>query len=377
MTDIFFLDTSLAASAPMQDLIQRRRVSVASGVSLDGVKARTLVCSEAGEASLGGQKGLIDVVRSIGARQIVVISENAPAFDVTEDLGGRLLRIALPAAASRPLADGALMLAVDMIAAPYADMVAADAASSALIDMAARVAAFPVGVFINGPSGSGKEVLARTIHARSPRADKAFVAINCAAIPENMLESMLFGHEKGAFTGAHSANKGILREADGGTLLLDEISEMPLGLQAKLLRVLQERKVQPLGSSKEIEIDVRIIATSNRDMEEEVRKGTFREDLFYRLNVFPLETQPLAHRGDDIAVLAQAMLRRHAVAGLPVPLLSAEAIATLTAHTWPGNVRELENVMQRATVLQDGGIVRARDIMLTARASALRPVQAA
>jgi two-component system response regulator FlrC len=192
-----------------------------------------------------------------------------------------------------------------------------------------------------------------------------------------MLESVLFGHEKGAFTGATTANTGIMRAADGGTLLLDEISEMPLALQAKLLRVLQERKVTPLGTQKEIDVDIRVIATSNRDMEAEVQKGSFREDLYYRLNVFPLETAPLASRPADLPVLAQAMLRRHTKPGQPVPLLTAEACNVLSGHDWPGNVRELENVMQRALVLQDGGQVRAQDIMLTARVAMLQTMRAA
>jgi two-component system response regulator FlrC len=306
----------------------------------------------------------------MGAGRIAVLTE-AESFAVTEDLGGRLLRIALPAApaGTAALRDGALMAAADLIAAPITTMAAADAATGRILDLAARVARFDVSVFINGPTGSGKEVLARTIHARSTRADKPFVAINCAAIPENMLEAILFGHEKGSFTGAQAANVGILRAADGGTLLLDEISEMPLGLQAKLLRVLQERVVTPLGSQKEVAVDIRVIATSNRNMEEEVRLGRFREDLLYRLNVFPLETMALAERPDDIPVLAQALLRRHAVPGAVMPLLAPEACDLLAAHHWPGNVRELENVMQRAIVLCEGGTVTPEHIMLSARAS--------
>jgi two-component system response regulator FlrC len=199
------------------------------------------------------------------------------------------------------------------------------------------------------------------------------VAINCAAIPENMLEAILFGHEKGSFTGAQAANVGILRAADGGTLLLDEISEMPLGLQAKLLRVLQERVVTPLGSNKEVSVDIRVIATSNRDMEAEVREGRFREDLLYRLNVFPLDTMALSARPQDIPVLAQALLARHALPGLPLPLLAPETCDLLATHAWPGNVRELDNVMQRAIVLAEGGRIGPEHIMLSARTIALPP----
>jgi two-component system, response regulator FlrC len=245
-------------------------------------------------------------------------------------------------------------------------MVAADPATGQLIDMAARVARTDVTVFINGPTGSGKEVLARQVHAASRRAEAPFIAINCAAIPENMLEAILFGHEKGAFTGAQGANKGIIRAAEGGTLLLDEVSEMPMGLQAKLLRVLQERKVTPIGSQTEVAVDIRIIATSNRDMAEEVRARRFREDLYYRLNVFPLATRALSSRPDDIPVLAASLVRRHNPAGQTLPMISIEAISALCAHSWPGNVRELENVIQRAIVLHADGVISAEDIVIDA-----------
>ncbi len=184
-----------------------------------------------------------------------------------------------------------------------------------------------------------------------------------------MLEAILFGHEKGSFTGAQAANVGILRAADGGTLLLDEISEMPLGLQAKLLRVLQERVVTPLGSTKEVAVDIRVIATSNRDMELEVREGRFREDLLYRLNVFPLDTMALADRPQDIPVLAQSLLLPPCHRGHPLPLLAPETCDLLADHAWPGNVRELENVMQRAIVLAEGGRIGPEHIMLSARRS--------
>ncbi|SPF80078.1 sigma 54-interacting transcriptional regulator [Pseudoprimorskyibacter insulae] len=374
MNDLLLIASELNAATGLVDLLSRRRVAVTEDAK---EKAAALVCSAAHETSLGGQRALVELARTAGAKQIHVIHENADAFAVEEELGGRLQRIHLPQSGTAVLSNGPMMLLADLIASAHAPMVAADAATGALIDMATRVAGFDVGVFINGPSGSGKEVLARTIHEKSPRAGKPFIAINCAAIPENMLESVLFGHEKGAFTGATTANTGIMRAADGGTLLLDEISEMPLSLQAKLLRVLQERKVTPLGTQKEIEVDIRVIATSNRDMEIEVQKGTFREDLYYRLNVFPLETTALAQRSADVPVLAQAMLRRHTGPGQTVPLLSADACAILAKHSWPGNVRELENVMQRALVLCDGQSVRPQDIMLNARTAALRPVRAA
>jgi two-component system response regulator FlrC len=179
-----------------------------------------------------------------------------------------------------------------------------------------------------------------------------------------MLEAILFGHEKGAFTGASTANKGIFRAADGGTLLLDEISEMPLGLQAKLLRALQERKVTPLGSQREIDVDVRVVATTNRNMLGEVKEGRFREDLFYRLNVFPLASQHLHERKNDIVAISTILLKRHAAAPGSIPALADDAIELLLNYGWPGNVRELENVLQRALVLCSGNIISAADIMV-------------
>ena len=223
--------------------------------------------------------------------------------------------------------------------------------------IARRVASTSVSVFIRGESGTGKEVLARFIHTNSPRSDHPFVAINCAAIPENMLEAVLFGYEKGAYTGAHQAKAGKFEEAQHGTLLLDEISEMDLGLQAKLLRVLQEKQVERLGGKKVIDLDVRIIATSNRNLKDEVKKGTFREDLFYRLNVFPITLHPLRERIDDILPLAYMMLDKHSPAKSLE--LSEKAREFLTNNQWPGNVRELENVIQRSIVLCGDSVIEA------------------
>ena len=220
-----------------------------------------------------------------------------------------------------------------------------------------------VTVFIHGPTGTGKEVISNYIHQNSVRSEKPFVAINCAAIPENMLEAMLFGHEKGAFTGASSANKGIFRAADTGTLLLDEISEMPLSLQAKLLRVLQEKKVTPIGGQRDIDVDVRVIATTNRNMIDEVKEKKFREDLYYRLNVFPIETLHLSERTDDIIPISIALLKRHTEMG-KLPFITDKAKKILTSYNWPGNVRELENVLQRAIVLSDDKIIDESHIMV-------------
>jgi len=221
--------------------------------------------------------------------------------------------------------------------------------------IARRVATTSVSVFIRGESGTGKEVLARFIHANSPRSEHPFVAINCAAIPENMLEAVLFGYEKGAYTGAHQAKAGKFEEAQQGTLLLDEISEMDLALQAKLLRVLQEKQVERLGGKKLIDLDVRIIATSNRNLKDEVKKGTFREDLFYRLNVFPITLHPLRDRVGDILPLAYMLLNKHSQNKSLE--LSEKARECLTKNSWAGNVRELENVIQRSIVLCSGSVI--------------------
>ncbi|NIE74432.1 sigma-54-dependent Fis family transcriptional regulator [Pantoea sp. Tr-811] len=243
--------------------------------------------------------------------------------------------------------------------------VACEPASRQLLELAARVARSDSTVLISGESGTGKEVLARYIHQQSPRAAQPFVAINCAAIPDNMLEATLFGHEKGAFTGAIAAQAGKFEQAEGGTLLLDEISEMPLGLQAKLLRVLQEREVERVGGRRPIALDIRVLATSNRDMAAEVAAGRFREDLYYRLSVFPLAWQPLRERSGDILPLAERLLARHVAKMKHAPVrLSAEARTCLQAHAWPGNVRELDNALQRALILQQGGVIEAADFCL-------------
>lgn len=243
--------------------------------------------------------------------------------------------------------------------------VAVEASSQQVLALARRVAATDSTVLICGESGTGKEVLARFIHRQSPRANGPFIAINCAAIPENMLEAMLFGHEKGAFTGAHQSMPGKFEQANGGTLLLDEISEMALPLQAKLLRVIQEREVERLGGRRTIALDVRILATTNRDLRGEVAAQRFREDLYYRLSVFPLQWLPLRARTGDIAPLAERLLLHHASRmGRSGVRLDASAELALRTHPWLGNVRELDNVMQRALILQAGPVISAVDLCL-------------
>lgn len=237
------------------------------------------------------------------------------------------------------------------------ELVACAAGSQRLAQLARRVAASDCTVLIVGESGTGKEVLARFIHRNSDRANKPFVAVNCAAIPETMLEAMLFGYERGAFTGALATHAGKFEQAQGGTLLLDEITEMPLSLQAKLLRVLQEREVERLGGRTPVPLDVRVLATTNRRLREEVAAGRFREDLYYRLNVFPLAIAPLSMRRDDVLPLAMQLLARRVRPGDRIPALSADAAHLLLTYNWPGNVRELDNLLQRALILVNGPVI--------------------
>lgn len=362
---VHIIDTSMTTSAALAQMLGRRRLSTSCGEKpKDG--CQVLVLSDAHEKSVGGQRGVIELARLLGAKSIVIVKEDADAVEQSEDLGGRIRRVSLPSNSGTPpyLRDCSLLYLTDIVASGLQSMVAADPSTGQLLDLAARVARTDVTVFINGPTGSGKEVLARQVHAASRRSNAPFVAINCAAIPENMLEAILFGHEKGAFTGAQGANKGLIRAADGGTLLLDEISEMPMGLQSKLLRVLQERTVTPIGSQTEVAVDIRIIATSNRNMAEEVAARRFREDLYYRLNVFPLATKALASRPDDIPVLAASLIRRHLGDHGTLPIVTAEAMSALCGHTWNGNVRELENVIQRAIVLHSDNQITAQDIVI-------------
>lgn len=247
--------------------------------------------------------------------------------------------------------------------APEQDRVVVDDHMKKLYGLVNKVAKTNVTMLLQGESGTGKEVLARYIHRNSHYHAGPFEAVNCAAIPENMLEAMLFGYERGAFTGATQAMAGKFEQAQGGTLLLDEVSEMDLGLQAKLLRVLQEKEVERLGSQKKIVLNVRILATTNRKLKDYVQQGRFREDLYFRLSVFPVRIPPLRERVGDIVPLANELLMRHSPAGKAVCRLDAAAINKLQAYHWPGNVRELENVMQRALILQCGDCIAAGDLL--------------
>ncbi|AKQ43169.2 hypothetical protein CP97_04580 [Aurantiacibacter atlanticus] len=318
------------------------------------IHAAASLCGQPGSGELQLCESAADVLSRRRTDRVLVLGKSGtPALT---RMGANMLRLDYHDADSR-------MVRASLVAAAAApgDPILADAGSLALLTLAERVAASTIPVLIEGPTGTGKEVLSRFIHKSSPRADGPFIAVNCAAMPETMLEAMLFGHRKGAFTGATEASEGFFRAADGGTLLLDELGEMPLGLQAKLLRALQEGEVVPLGATQPVKMDVRIIACTNRDLPREIAEGRFREDLYYRLNVFPLRLTALRERVEDIAPLAVAMLLRHAPDPETGRWICDEALAKLEAHKWPGNVRELENVIRRALLLagSDGTITTA------------------
>jgi len=249
-------------------------------------------------------------------------------------------------------------------AASASDVIAEDSASRAIFELADRVAETDATVLITGESGTGKEVMARYIHSHSPRHNQPFIAINCAAIPDTLLESLLFGYEKGSFSGAVKSQAGKFEQANGGTLLLDEVTEMPLSLQAKMLRVIQEREVERLGGNHPIKLDLRLIATSNRDMEAAVHENQFREDLFYRLSVFPIELPALRKRAADIIPLAQHVLNRLTEGNGKNARFSSAAANALQNHSWPGNIRELENVVQRALILSNGNTIEPSHLNL-------------
>ncbi len=277
----------------------------------------------------------------------------------------------------KPFEPQALLAHINKYELPAADdgagVVANDPASRELFAIAQRVAQTDATVLLTGESGVGKEVVARFIHRHSARQAGPFVAINCAAIPDSLLEATLFGYEKGAFTGAQQAQAGKFEQAQDGTLLLDEVTEMPMGLQAKLLRVLQEREVERVGGKKPVPLNIRIVATSNRDMAEAVAKGGFREDLYYRLNVFPIAIPALRQRPEDIVPIARHFVAEHGGRfGRTGMRLSSAAEAQLRAHTWPGNIRELENVIQRALIMASGPVIEPEALNL-----APRPTEAA
>ena len=372
MSQVIVVQNSLNIANNLCDLLENRDVTVIKagsdsskpdflGIDFVGYNANTMVCSNIFEKEIGGSSKLVSLARQAKLTKVIIITESklVAGIDIQDDLGGALKRITV-----EDFTDPYSLELIFNVCCPDVLFSAGDIKTFELLSLARRVANTDVTVFINGPTGSGKEVLANYLHENSNRKEEPFVAVNCAAIPENMLEAILFGHEKGAFTGASNANKGIFRAADKGTLLLDEISEMPLSLQAKLLRVLQERKVTPVGGQRDIEVDVRVLATSNRDMASEVNQSRFREDLYYRLNVFPLQTKKLSDRKDDILPISIKILDKHNKENGTIPFITPDARDLLLKHDWPGNVRELENTLQRALVLSGGKAIDQMSIMI-------------
>ena len=377
MTSIYINSSDFCLATQIKESLMDRMIDVSLIENIEGSKEAsitgnniTYVCSASWEKKIGGQQVLIDAARKLRAKNIIIVDEESQIYKVEKHLGGSLIRFHMGTEtfSQNPNQNFTLQLLLSLIQ-PKDTMTAGDINSLQLLKLSKKVSEADVTVFINGPTGTGKEVLSKFIHKHSNRKDNPFVGLNCAAIPENMLEAILFGHEKGAFTGASTSNKGIFRAADGGTLLLDEISEMPLSLQAKLLRVLQEKMVTPLGSQQEIPVDVRVIATTNRCMSNEIKENRFREDLFYRLNVFPLLTKSLFDRQNDIIPIVTNLLIRHVTDITKIPLIDPTAIKTLLSYDWPGNVRELENVVQRALVLCSGERISELDIIVDSNAN--------
>jgi DNA-binding NtrC family response regulator len=328
----------------------------------------------------------LDIAGLIAANEAERIRAPVVACGVGADAAGAAGAIKAGAKEFIPLPPDAELIAavLSAVSDDNRPMVVRDPAMEQMIKMADQIAPSDASILITGESGVGKEVIARYVHQKSRRASRPFISVNCAAIPENLLESELFGHEKGAFTGAVARRIGKFEEANGGTLLLDEISEMDARLQAKLLRAIQEREIDRVGGTKPVKVDIRILATSNRDLAQAVREGTFREDLLYRLNVVNLRLPALRERPGDIVVLAEHFIRKYSAAnGMAERPLSAEARRRLVGHRWPGNVRELENAMHRAVLLSVGpeieeGAIRLPDGQpLAAADPAARTAQAA
>jgi two-component system response regulator FlrC len=338
----------------------------ASALELLAARDVGLVISDVGMAPMDGLALLAEVRRRRPEVPVALMTAYGLVEQAVEAMrAGAADYLSKPIEAEALVALANRLLTVPSEAAP-SGFIAEDPRTLEVLNLATRVAKSSATVLLTGESGVGKEMFARYVHAMSTRASGPFIAINCAAIPENLLEATLFGHERGAFTGAQQSQAGKFEQSNGGTLLLDEISEMPLGLQAKLLRVLQEREVERVGGRKPIPLDLRVLATTNRDLQEMVADGEFREDLFYRLNVFPLDIPPLRDRPRDIVPLARHFVAR--IAEGRKRRFSVEAEGLLRAHPWPGNVRELENTVQRALILATGDVIAAVDIVLSAPA---------
>ena len=334
---------NLLRSSPVEAVVTDIRMHGMNGLEL---------CQRVNEVK---PKVPVLVMTGFGDMEAAVAAIRAGAYDfLAKPFEAEALTIALDRAIQNYRLNQELRVLQQRLreAQPFEEILGESQEMTALCDLLERAARSDSTVLITGETGSGKELVARALHQRSDRAEGPFVAINCAAVPESLLESELFGHTKGAFTDAKAARPGLLQKARGGTLFLDEVGDMPLILQAKLLRVLQERRVRPVGSDEEVEVDVRIAAATHRDLESAVEEGSFRQDLLYRINVIQLAVPPLRARGNDILLLAQRFLRDHAQrSGRPVTGISADAAAKLLAYDWPGNVRELQNCIERAVAL--------------------------
>ena len=329
-------------------------------------------------SEISGNAPIVDFLKKHGFKKAVLFKLNCEKFIVNSHLNGALLEVCLPPSFHIDNVELEYLAhyVIELAALGEQNFPCSDPSSENIVKLVQKISPRDVSILVNGPTGTGKEVLSQLIHHLSSRRDGPFVAINCAAIPEQMLESTLFGHEKGSFTGAVQQNVGLFRAATGGTILLDEISEMPLNLQSKLLRVIQEKKVMAVGGSSETEIDARIIATTNRDMRVEVKSGRFREDLFYRLNVFPVKTVALKDRVSDIPPIAASMLRKLDAQNDSITMLSRDACETLSEHDWPGNVRELGNVIHRAHILSTNNTIKPEDLIFDAAEDSLSTADA-
>jgi DNA-binding NtrC family response regulator len=342
------------------------QISAATKIALElGAKVTHVDTIEQATATLRAGRGAdllmvdarLDIAKLIAANhsEHIVVPVVAAGVGIDPTLAAKSIRAGAREYISLPPEPELIAAVLAAVCDDERPMIAEDAGMKQTVSLADQIAASDASILITGESGVGKEVLARYVHKKSKRKDKPFIAVNCAAIPENLLESELFGHEKGAFTGAIARRIGKFEEADGGTLLLDEISEMDLRLQSKLLRALQERVIDRVGGREPVAVNIRVLATSNRDLSQLVRAGEFREDLLYRLNVVNLRIPPLRERKDDIAALAHHFIEKYARANdRPARRLSKEALAQVLSHVWPGNVRELENAMHRAVLLANG-----------------------
>lgn len=326
------------------------------------------VCELESDFKADDKSKFIDFLKKNKFKRAVVATFGSQELQVERLLNGAIIIVRIPSLDNDVLKYFYIHAFSELVLRETPNFPCSSDLSGQLTSLIKKIANTSATVLVNGPTGTGKELISNLIHHFSERRDKAFIAVNCAAIPEQMLESILFGHEKGAFTGALQPNEGLVRAADGGTILLDEISEMPFSLQSKLLRVIQEKKVLPIGSAIEKEVDVRILATTNRNMFEAVKSGLFREDLFYRLNVFPINSSSLKERIDDVVPISAHILIKTFVEQGRLIKMSEESLLRLKDYDWPGNVRELSNVIQRAMILCDNDQIETKDLIFDSEA---------